>query len=358
MRDEIGSYFEFDNNLQNYEKQNSFFNFEKFEDYTFTFSGRSAIELVIKDILNSKPIKTIYMPSYCCESMIEPLERFDFEIIFYDVFLNEKDELEYSIDENVECDILFLMTYFGTGSKKIDETVSIFKEKSSTVIEDVTHRMFNNVYCSGHADYILGSIRKWLPVMSGGFVAKKEQSLTIKPMNSSNDFIRDVEKSMKLKSRYILGEGLNKNSFLELYSKGTKIFAELEYSYQIDEKSLDILNHFNLSRMFNQRRENARKLYNGLKDLKKIKFLTADINLDLSTPIFVPIILDNRNRDSLRKYLIKNNVYCPVHWPIFSDNNSNIPDFELSLICDQRYGNNEMSKIIKLIRYWYFNMRE
>lgn len=358
MRNEIGSHFEYDNILKFNIKSSSFFNFVDFEDYIFTFSGRSAIELIMKDILKERRIKTIYMPSYCCQSMIDPLEELNFKVEYYDVFLNEENILDYSIDENIECDIFFLMTYFGLGSSKIDDTVLKFKENGSVIIEDITHRMFNDEYHSIHVDYLIGSIRKWLPIMSGGFAAKKNGKLNLKPSKTSTVNIQTIKQAMKLKKKYINGENINKQSFIDLYSEGANVFVELNYTYHIDHESKDIINHFNFKEMINQRRRNAKELYLGLNDLEDIEFLSNYLLLNKSTPIFVPIILSNRNRDSLRKYLIKQNVYCPIHWPIFSKNNSDIPKYILSLICDQRYSFDQMKRIINIVRYWYFNIKE
>lgn len=358
MRNEIGSHFEYVNQQETNEFSNSFLNFKDFNEQTYTFSGRSAIELVMKDILHEKKIQTVYMPSYCCHSMVTPLESLNLNIEYYNVFYNKEGALEYSINEEKECDVFFLMTYFGEGSEQIDETISKFKNRGSLIIEDITHRMFNDVYYSNHTDYIIGSIRKWLPVMSGGFAAKKTGRLNVIPTNSSDDYIQNIKEAMKLKKRYLDGEAIDKEDFLTLYSKGSHVFTELDFSYCMDNESLEILNQYDFNNLMNQRKANCEILYKGLSDLENINILSKALNLYQNTPIFVPIILSTRNRNSLREYLIRNNVYSPVHWPIFIEDNSDIPNFELSLICDQRYGSNEMNRIIDLIRYWYFNIME
>ena len=92
------------------------------------------------------------------------------------------------------------------------------------------------------------------------------------------------------------------------------------------------------------RQENARVLYEGLGN--RVKFMFPVENMDC--PLFVPILLPNRNE--VRAHLTKNEIYCPVHWPKPEGCDSNIYDLELSLICDQRYGIEDMERIVSVIK--------
>ena len=74
-----------------------------------------------------------------------------------------------------------------------------------------------------------------------------------------------------------------------------------------------------------------------------------DMN-DIDCPLFVPIIIKNGKRDYYRKKLIENKIYCPIHWPQPNEKcESNLYELELSLICDQRYTENDMKKIISIL---------
>lgn len=77
-----------------------------------------------------------------------------------------------------------------------------------------------------------------------------------------------------------------------------------------------------------------------------------------SVPLFVPILVKKEVRNSLRDYLINNKVYCPIHWP----KSHSLPSFmradvfydsELSLVCDQRYDERQMEKVVNLIENYY-----
>ena len=69
-------------------------------------------------------------------------------------------------------------------------------------------------------------------------------------------------------------------------------------------------------------------------------------------PLFVPLLLDEKNRFAIRDVLIKNDIYCPIHWPIdgrYPYENTSYHRRELSLICDQRYGIREMGRQISVL---------
>ena len=53
------------------------------------------------------------------------------------------------------------------------------KESGSVVIEDITLSLFSedNERGVGFGNYVLGSIRKWLPVPDGGFLTSKSDNL-------------------------------------------------------------------------------------------------------------------------------------------------------------------------------------
>ena len=69
-----------------------------------------------------------------------------------------------------------------------------------------------------------------------------------------------------------------------------------------------------------------------------------------ATLLFIPIFVDDRR--SLRSLFFQNNIFTPIHWPHISDElngNNRIYDRELSLICDQRYDENDMNRQLEII---------
>jgi hypothetical protein len=69
--------------------------------------------------------------------------------------------------------------------------------------------------------------------------------------------------------------------------------------------------------------------------------------------MFVPILLEDENvRNALRKELVDNSIYCPVHWPKCEYHvlQCGWSELELSLICDQRYDVDDMECMIQVIK--------
>ena len=72
----------------------------------------------------------------------------------------------------------------------------------------------------------------------------------------------------------------------------------------------------------------------------------------LITPLFFPLFLNSsEERDKLRDYMIKNMVYTPIHWkkPSSVGTKNILYDIELSIPCDQRYCEEDMEMIIRLL---------
>ena len=118
-----------------------------------------------------------------------------------------------------------------------------------------------------------------------------------------------------------------------------KYYSELS----IDRWSREYLDHVDVKGQRKKRIENAKTIYEGLRG--KVTFLLPEEDMDC--PLFVPVLLPNR--DEIRKHLIKNEIYCPVHWPRPEGCESNIYESELSLICDQRYGTEDMERMISVL---------
>lgn len=335
---EIGSHFDL--------------NFAELGDYAYTFSGRAAIELALNDILNSQNAVSVYMPSYCCSSMLQPFIKKGIDIVYYDVLYEPDKGIVQKIDTSVNCDIFFFMSYFGLEVFSLDYEIELFSKRGVIVIEDITHSFLSDDGFSKNVDYSIASIRKWLPIASGGYIIKHRGSLVKKPLINSDDLVTEKIQAMKEKYYYLNGEATSKESFLEKFSLAEEKFSQIDSSYRIDSLSLRIINSIDIDKIKNQRRKNGKILYKGLQGFNLIKPLIPNPDFDKLCPLFIPIVVGKGYRDDLREYLIANSVYCPVHWSNDADKRESIQREELSLICDQRYNEEDMEYILNLIRDW------
>ena len=288
------------------DKKNNLFS----HDTKWFLSGRHALEYIIID----SEIKSVSMPRWCCDSMAHPFKKHNVYVNYYE------SEPDYS------CDAILIMDYFGF-TKKDYHIKSHYK---GIVIRDLTHSLLSKTYRD--ADYYFGSLRKWAGFYTGGYAwGNWKNNISIPSFNDR--YVKLREEAMRLKKAFI-ENGIGDKDYLNVYKEANDMLNELDVGagYPDDIKKAFC---FDVEFVKNRRRNNARVLIKELQLNLKLK--------DTDVPLFVPIFIKKRNE--LRKFLIDNNIYCPVHWPNYDVNGT-----ELSLVCDQRYDEKDMIRITNLIK--------
>lgn len=319
-------------------------------------SGRTALDLIIQDLKARDKYLTVYLPAYCCESMISPFIHRGFKVIFYDVQFDEENRgLKFNIDLNKSFDVILLMQYYGYQDNTVESIAKLCSDKNIIIIEDITHSLLSEHVHSNYADYIFGSIRKWTGLYSGAFVKKiKGQFLVDIPTQTNEKYCSLRKSGMELKKIYIeLGEG-NKNTFLRTLNQAESLLEKDYINYLIDKDSIEDLKNLKIEWIKERRRENAKQILSSISDLKWITPMFSQVR-EGDTPLFVPVLIKNGERDKFRKYLIEKSIYCPIHWGIselhnISQKSKEIYNNVLSIVCDQRYDENELAYLIKIIR--------
>ena len=344
---EIGSYFWLENTKIN---QNKVHNNDKKQ---YLLSGRTAIDYALSIIEKNRKIKTVYFPSYCCQSMIDPFIHRNIQIDFYTVSFSNGN-FRYDINCEKDCDIFFAMNYFGFSQYNMDYYIEKFKIRNICVIEDSTHSILSKRKYNKKSDYVVASLRKWFPIISGGILINQaDTNIEIRSLKDNDKYIRLKEKAMLEKRKYINGEDKNnKLKFLEIYTKSEELLDSDYKKYSIDEKSYSILKDLNIEEIIRQRQNNSKVIYKTLQSQSCIQY-PMNVNLDEDVPLFIPIFMENRKRENLRNTFLENDIYCPVHWKIpenvKKEEEKNIYNRELSLICDQRYKCKQIEDYIQFI---------
>lgn len=309
-------------------------------DGVYALSGRTAIDLIIQDIQISHQLRSVYMPAWCCDSMLTPFQSRGVEVMLYDISFDGS--LQYHIDEHKSPDIFYVNNYFGYENTVSKEIIQHFRQTGSIILYDRTHSMLMDGD-DVQADYSFASIRKWMGVTTGAVVSGiKPQTLKDYPHTA----IKEV--AMKEKYRYLMGDkGILKENFLNAFGEFGHRLVDEYRDYEMDALSYTLFKQTDFDEMKRKRRENAKFLHNNLQ-VACLGELTAN-----AAPLFVPVFFkDKEERDSIHKKMIENKIYCPIHWPknnlVTEDMKVNhIFDTELSLVCDQRYGLEEMKKLVK-----------
>ena len=347
---EIGSYFWLDGS-ENKAADGDFSWLPNAEDSAFTFSGRNAIDIALRDILKSRPVRTVYAPSYCCISMLQAFIDRGMEVRFYDVSV-EDGRFVCQMPNAGSDSVVLAMSYFGLDAAPVHEMIRKLHEKGVVVMEDVTHSLLRENCAAPQSDYLVASLRKWFAAPAGGWVGKTAGELAEKPNLDSNHATTEKIAAMREKYDYLSGKMGDKEHFLLAQAKFDNDLIHVDRLLKIDDTSLQVLAGADIPQIIDRRRANAAALLEGLKGLEDVCTL-PQVDLTRDVPLFVPVFLKREDRDSLRRCLIAQGIYCPVHWPEVMGAPAGIRENELSLICDQRYNEGDMDAIVSAIRQWY-----
>lgn len=325
--------------------------FESHHKYLLT--GRTAIDFIIKDIKESRVFNIVYLPTYCCHTMIQPFLDNGIIVKFYDVkFCNGK--YTYDVDFDTHCDAILIMQYFGFYNEDAGQIISRFKELGKLIIEDATHSWLSDAPYNNNSDYIFVSYRKWTGIPCGAVAIKIRSDFLVALSNEINHkYVQLRKEAATLKKEYIKNGFGNKDIFLGLFNEAESLLKEDYINYSIPEEIKDIIMRLDLNKIKHKRRDNAEYLIRHLQEnsnIETIKLTNKDI------PLFVPIVVQEGKRDNLRQHLINNDIYCPVHWPLSTEhkfNNKFLFENGLSLVCDQRYSNMDMNRVIETINSFY-----
>lgn len=351
----------------------------------YLISGRAALEYIICDILGENDVSSVLMPSYCCHTMIEPFVRHGIDIRFYDVFFEKGKGLCVELpvvrkkEENNRKAIFYYMTYFGF-SNLHGLDLENGMDSYSLFIEDQTHSWLQEGISpkKGFASYYAyTSFRKWTGLYGIAEARKSKSAFTPDTRNAGEEYSDQRKEAMHLKGRYMerqdaiaAGDIIPpvdemeyaqkcKREFLEKYSDAEECLEKDYVGYLPTPECVWQFLNTDWDYIREQRRKNADALLRSLREIPEITLIFEKREMT-DTPLFVPVLLDT-DRDGLRKYLINHQVYCPVHWPLsdyhngISERGQELYGKELSLVCDQRYREEDMAHISRLIKE-YFSM--
>jgi dTDP-4-amino-4,6-dideoxygalactose transaminase len=352
MLKEIGSEFWMEN-IPNESKNELPKWLSKFGDAVLTSSGRGAISLLLHEV--QPKFKTALFPAYTCDSVILPFVEQGYKCYFYDI--NEK--LEPDLKSIVACGdigIFIHMGYYGfptnTGLLKV---LKDLKSKSTIIVEDITHTLFSDYERFEENDYYIASIRKWIGLPSGGFLASPRR--IIKSMPQNNEFLADTRReALLIKAHYIAdADETLKAQYLDLFAKGEDFLDKNLEPYHIDNLSKSIIGVLKINEIREKRADNFITLSKGLKNVEYIESVFSRLPENVC-PLFYPIYI-NKTRSEVRQHLIEQKIYCPIHWPIpeqidcsHFEKATKIYNKVLSIPCDQRYGEEDMNRVISALR--------
>lgn len=300
-------------------------------------SGRDTLKAIAREYESCVAL----LPALACDSMVHPFELYGHKIRYYK--LNE----DYSIDLdslNVGTDrTLFLYAdYFGRPAI-IDEKLQKMRETGNIIfIEDRTHNLLQERKYTFKPDYIIASLRKWLPVPDGGLLWGEIS----KPFGNDTAFSTTRLKAQCMRHEFLVcGDEKIKTQYRNIFSIVSKLMDEDEpsamsaYSYAL-AKDTD----WDLVRK--TRQQNAEILILTLSASPYITLIQDKAGFsDLYVPFIVP------KRDEVQKRLSAKGIFNTIIWPLSDQQNEacKVAKFTvenmLAAPCDQRYTEEDMKTI-------------
>ncbi len=346
---EFGSEFDLNaNNAFILSDNNGFFAKQNLRKYR---SGRDALKALA--IKCSNQTKKVLLPALCCESMVLPFTTNGYQPIFYKLNSDYTANVE-DVEKKIEKNCIFLyISYFGIQPFETKYLEKWRTEKGVILVEDRTHNALQTISETNFVpDVTMLSIRKWISIPDGGLLWGKKV-IDVNLLDNPS-FANIRVKAMEKKSLYLnQGDELLKGEYLNMLSEASKILDESSLPYNMNSKSVQLLEKIDFEAILCKRQENVKALQLGLSDLEKSgKILFITKNPQEST-LYFPILV--KERDMVQKILAEKKIYCPVIWPVPQDaiGVCEVADYTakhmLAIPCDQRYDIKDMKYIADTI---------
>ncbi len=317
---EIGGYFELELQRRNNEFPHA--NCPAFN------SGRHALEFILRQL--GDKVKTVYIPYFTCDVIIEPLQRLGIEYKFYHI--NENLEIA-NIPNLNKNEYLIANNYFGI---KDSYAEVLFQKLGSKLIIDNAQALFAPEITGAKAIY---SPRKFVGVPDGGIAYTTEE----RKYKLEQDYSTD--RSLFLLRRIDCGPESGYREFRE-NSQVLSVSPMKSMSFLTKK----ILQSIDFDEILKIRRNNFRYVHRELGHVN-------NLNIPDMSEFICPMVYPYRTSDALlRDKLIENKVFVATYWPNVREwcDNSDIEYRLMNEIIpipiDQRYDFDDMDRICSLIQ--------
>lgn len=309
-------------------------------------NARSALPILL-EVLRSQ---RIWMPSYLCPSLLQAVRQSDVQVLFHPINCHLQHSERAWMKNLREGDLVVLISYFGFPAS--EEVAAEIKRRKCWLLEDASQALFNHNRLSS-ADFILFSPRKFLGVPDGGILLTKCQVdlCAITPLKPNFWWLDNLE-AMVLRREF--DRHKMQNDWFQRYLKAKT--AAPAGKYRMSEMTSSLLkSSFDYSKIVEQRINNYQILLKALESVALFPKLLPGV-VPLGFPIRVAA------REVITNALYAERIYPAVHWnlegiiPKNFESSMELSRNIMTIPCDQRYGDEDMAEIVKIIRnYTHLN---
>lgn len=276
-------------------------------------------------LINTKNIQKVYLPHYMCDSVYMTLENNKIDFEFYHIDKYFSPIFEGRLQDN---HYLYLVNYFGQlNSTCIEEIQNNYKN----IILDNTQNFFQKPINGIDTLY---SCRKYLGVPDGAYLATTETTNKELAIDFSGSRLAH------LVGRY---EGRASEFYTE-FKKTGEILDNLPIR-AMSKLTKNLLGAIDYDYIFKKRNVNFNYLHEHFINKNVLK--VRPVSGAFSYPLYV------QNGIEVRKKLAARYIYIPTLWPnVLEEADCKSIEYDyaaniLPLPCDQRYGIQDMKRLVK-----------
>ncbi len=327
----------------------------------FLASGRDALHWIVSALV-VPPGSRVLLPAYLCESVLDPFAASGMRIGFYNITRQlqvDRADLERKLSPDTR--LLLYIDYFGL-QNGIPEDLVESKSPDAVVIQDASHGFLADLdETTAMADVRFASYRKLLPLPDGAAVwwgrGHKAGPGTARIRQSAGHlaavylrFLGGVLKALWLRFPWLYP----RQTFRKLFSWGNALVDSYPKPAHMSALSRRILRGLNAAEVVRARRCNFEYLLAELKHRDDVCPMYMSLPEGVC-PLGFPVLV--HDRDGLARHLITRQIYPPVHWELPEavdrdefDSAWWVSDHILTVPMDQRYGEQDMERIVDVLR--------
>lgn len=332
-------------------------------------TGRTGLRLAFRACICDDADAPILLPSYLCPSLVQAVREEKLPHAYYKV------KSDLTIDVRSLMDLLgrrrpravLFINYFGFPPDPASAIGLEVCREFCPVIEDATHGSwleFINPIVGTVGDYVITSLRKYLPVPDGGVLSvcrnRLEPLPPLAPAEHSAVTLRLEGKTLRhatLVQGAPTATAAGEQAYLDRFARAEELIDRQSIMAGMSEVSEKIFNHLDLAEAAGRRRANYSHFLTAFVSDPMLHRLGQPLYNRLPpkvSPLCFPIVVADDRRDALRRELRKRGVFCPVHWSLPEDLSTTefAPSWELSrqllsLPIDQRYDTHDMTLLMQ-----------
>ncbi len=287
-------------------------------------TGRNALEY----ILRIKKFKTIYLPYFTCEVLLEPIRKLKIAYRYYSLDKNLCPIIDFIIDEQ-SC--LLYTNYFGVKT----DIVTSLTSKIKNIIIDNAQAFFTKPINNADTFY---SCRKFFGVPDGAYLH----------IGSHKRLQLQQDESIHRFSHLIKGVDINTEKGYADYVENNKSLVNNDIK-EMSRITKSILAGTNYQKCITSRKNNFDYLHEQFFDINllKMNYTSNDVAM------VYPLLIDD---PSLKKKLIERKIFIATYWPNVyqwtspSSFEYNLTNNLIALPIDHRYNLADMERIVKVVK--------